>query len=87
MALLAADVSKAILRAIADAAPDMGPGVVTGVKIRHGWGDVLHVEIAVGLERHTGLPFARTELRNFRALVTQRLGPERHNVSVVESLI
>jgi len=47
VALLAADVSKTVLLAVAEAAPPSGPGVVTGVRIRHGWGDVIFVEIAI----------------------------------------
>jgi hypothetical protein len=87
MALLAADPSKTVLRAIADAAPDAGPGVVTGVSIRHGWGDVIYIEVAVGRERHTGLPFDRDGVGSFRSLVQDALGPDRHNVWVVESLL
>ena len=87
MALLAADISKRVLRAIADAAPDAGPGVVTGVSIRHGWGDVIFVEVAVGRDRHTGLPFGRDEVSSFRSHVHEALDPDRHNVRVVESLL
>jgi hypothetical protein len=85
MALLAADVSKVVLRAIADAAPDAGPGVVTGVNIRHGWGDVVYVELAVGREHHTGLPFDRHGLGILRSQVQNALGSHRHNLWVVES--
>jgi len=87
VALLAADISKSVLRAIADAAPDAGPGVVTGVNIRHGWGDVIYVEVTVGREHHTGLPFDRDGISSFRSLVQDALGPDRHNVWIVESLV
>lgn len=87
MALLAADISKTVLRAIADAAPDAGPGVVQGVSIRHGWGDVIFVEIAVGRERHTGLPLDRDGVSSFRTLVQEGLDSHRHSVSVIESLL
>ncbi len=86
MAPLAADISKRVLRAVADAAPD-SPGVVTGVSIRHGWGDVIFVEVAVSQERYTGQPFGREGVSNFRSLVRDALDPERHNVRVVESLL
>lgn len=86
MALLAADLSKTILRAVADAAPDAGPGVVTGVSIHPGWGDVIFVEIAVGRERHTGEPFDRHGVSGFRTLLQNALGSGRHSVSVTETL-
>ena len=87
VALLAADISKTVLRAIAEAAPEAGPGVVTGVSIRHGWGDIVFVEVAVGRERHTGRPFDREEVSTFCSRVQDALGPERHKVSVIESLL
>jgi hypothetical protein len=87
VALLAAAVSKTVLQAIAEAAPASGPGVVTGVRIWHGWGDVIFVEIAVGLEHNAGQPFHRAELRSLQSSVIEQLGSERHNVRVVESLI
>ena len=87
VALLAAGISKTVLRAIAEAAPEVGPGVVTGVSIRHGWGDVVFVEVTVGRERHTGLPFDRKEVSTFRSRVQDALGPDRHNVWVIESLL
>lgn len=86
MALLAADISKRVLRAVADAAPAGGPGVVTGVSIRHGWGDVIFVEVVVGRDRHTGLPLDRNGVNRFRSHVQGVLDLDRHNVRVVESL-
>ncbi len=60
---------------------------MTGVNIRHGWGDVIFVEVTVGRERHTGLPFDRDGVSIFRSLVQDALGPDRHNVWIVESLL
>jgi hypothetical protein len=87
MAVLAADVSKRVLRAIAEAAPEVGPGVVTGVSIRHGWGDVIFVEVLVGRDLHTGLPFDRDGVNGIRSHVQGALDLDRHNVRVVESLL
>jgi hypothetical protein len=84
MALLAADISKCVLEAVAAAAPSGGPGVVSGVSIRHGWGDITVVEITVGRERHTGLPFDREGIGTIRSLVKGALDPHRNYVSVVE---
>ncbi len=73
MGVVAAKVSKEVLRAVADAHPDGGNFVVTKVEIHRGWGDLVNVTIFAGTNPDG-------TARHVRDAVEQALGSERFRV-------
>jgi hypothetical protein len=72
-----AQVSKEVLRALADAHPDGGSFVVTKVEIHRGWGDLVNVTIFAGSDLGLG--------RTVREAVELALGTERFRVRLETS--
>jgi hypothetical protein len=77
--MVAPDVTRRVLAALAKALPDEGRNLITRVEITKGWGDAIHVRIFSGASR-TSEPM---ELRGiFTEAIDEALRDERHLVSL-----
>jgi hypothetical protein len=71
--MVGVDVTKRVLRAIADAHPDGSGYEISRVEIARGWGDVVYVTISGGRD-------PEGHGRAIREAVERVLAPSRHNV-------
>jgi hypothetical protein len=72
--------TKRVLAAIAEVLPDDGHNYLTKLEIRHGWGDILNVQL------HTTMPRSETGRQfgdQLRDAIGNALGDERHHVEIV----
>lgn len=76
--MLASATTKRVFRSVADALGDDGWSVISAVKMRQGWGDIVHVRI------HTPLSIGRRgQLGRVQTAIEEALAGQRHRVEVV----
>ena len=80
--VVAAEVSRRVLRAIYESYPEAG--VITGVEIAQDFGDVVQVDILHGPEQQSGTLCAPVELDHLRRAVCSALVPWCHTVRTIE---
>ena len=72
------DQTKNVLLGLAEALPQDGYNVLTGIDMRTGWGDTIFVTIRSGIP-----PESRDEVGSrYRMAVAGALGPARHHFHV-----
>jgi hypothetical protein len=77
-AMVAAGTSKRVFQAVANALHEDGPSLVSALKLRSGWGDVVDVRI------HTPLSLRqREELAPVETAIDEALVGRRHRVEIV----
>jgi hypothetical protein len=75
---LAGGTTKRVFQAVANALHEDSRSVISALKLRRGWGDVVNVRI------HTPLSLQqREELVPFQAAIEEALGGQRHRVEIV----
>ena len=77
-----AEVSRRVLRAISESYP--AAGVITGIEIAQGRGDVVQVDILHEPEDRIGSSCGATQLAQLRTAVCSALEPWRHTVRTIE---
>jgi hypothetical protein len=76
--VLAAGTSKRVFQAVANTLREDGQSLVSALKLRSGWGDVVYVRV------HTPLSFSqREELASLQAAIEEALGGQRHRVEII----
>jgi hypothetical protein len=78
------EVSRRVLKAIAESYPHENFGAITSVDISERAGNVVHVDIVHRSESRIQVPFEATHLVNLRTAVSEALQPWRHTVRTVE---
>jgi hypothetical protein len=65
--------------------PGTAAGVITGVDIRRGWGDVVYVDIFYSRERGCGMCSVPNRMRTVQSEVSRALVRCGHSVRLVEA--
>jgi hypothetical protein len=65
--------------------PGTAAGVITGVDIQRGWGDVVYVDIFYSRERGCGMCSVPNHMRTVQSEISRALGRSRHSVRLVEA--
>ena len=76
--VLASGIAKQVFHALADALPDDGWSLISSLKLRRGWGDIVEVRI------HTPLSLRqREEMASLKLAIEDALDGQRHRVEIV----
>ena len=82
--MVAAETTTKILQALLETHPTDGQGVITGLDIQQGWGDMVQVHIYAGRDRRSGEVAEPAVLERIRRAVVGSLGDDvRHTVRIV----
>lgn len=77
--MVAPDLTKLILHAVADALPgEGGHNLLTRLEIQKGWGDAINIELYSTIDPAD--PTRRTIEQHIKAAIDAALDQERHNV-------
>jgi len=78
------EMSRRVLKAIADCYPAAGPGVITAIDISQEQDDLVQVDIVHESQVEMGESFGPGQLHSLRTAVCEALEPWHHTVRTIE---